>query len=315
MTRTRSAFVLASLLLAFVGARSAGAHESDLLSFIDLPPGFGPEGIAAGRGLLYVSNLRDGSVLTVDPRSGSRQVLVPPATGRFALGLALDQRTNNLFIADGPNGHLYVHDAISGAQRADYALASGTTIINAVVVTHDTVYVTDSANPAIYALPLGPAGRLPPPGAVRTIPLGGDFPVIPRAFNANGIVAAPNGGELIVVHTAAGKLFRVDPDTGLARTIDLGGGSVPNGDGLLLRGHTLYVVQNFSNQVAVVALAPDLRSGSIVRTITDPRFDVITSAALVADGLYLTNARYTTRPTPETIYSLVRVPLGCDEAR
>jgi len=38
----------------------------------------------------------------------------------------------------------------------------------------------------------------------------------------------------------------VDPDTGEASAIDLGGDAVPNGDGLLLRGHTLYVVPKTS---------------------------------------------------------------------
>ena len=42
----------------------------------------------------------------------------------------------------------------------------------------------------------------------------------------------------------AGRLFRIDPATGVTRAISLGTESVPNGDGILLTGKTLYVVQN-----------------------------------------------------------------------
>jgi hypothetical protein len=308
MTSRRSWFV--PHLVLFLLALARHAHARDDLPFIQLPPGFGPEGIATGHGRLYVGNLRDGSILTVDPRTGTGRPLVAPAAGRFALGLAIDERTDNLFVAGGPSGHVYVHDAATGASRADYALAGGNVLANGVVITRHAVYVTDSVNAAIYELPLGPGGALPPPGAVRTMALAG-LPTVPRAFNANGIVAVAGGKDLVLVHTSLGKLFHVDAATGLTAEIDLGGDTVPNGDGLWLRGHALYVVQNLSNQIAVVALAPDLRRGTIVRTISDPRFDVITSAARLGDGLYLTNARYTTRPTPDTVYSLVRVPLDC----
>jgi sugar lactone lactonase YvrE len=307
----RRSLVLSLALL--IGPSSLHADDTPSVSSIELPPGFSPEGIAAGRGpLLYVGNIRNGSVLAVDPRAGTSTLLVPPADGRIALGLALDARTNHLFVAGGPTGHALVYDGHTGVLIADYRLASGTTIVNGVVVTRAAVYFTDSALPAIHKLPLGPGGRLPAENEVETIPVGGDFPVVPRAFNANGIVAAPNGKDLIVVHTAAGKLFHVDPDGGVATTIDLGGASVPNGDGLVLRGHTLFVLQNFSNQITVIDLARDLSRGTVVDVLTDPRFDVITSGALWRSGLYVTNARFTTRPTPETLYQVVRVHLPDD---
>jgi sugar lactone lactonase YvrE len=313
MTNVRPSLVfLSSVLAAVLGHLPAHADQTHP-SILDLPPGFQPEGIAAGRrSELYVGNIHDGSILTLDPRSGDARILVPPAARRIALGLALDARTNDLFVAGGPTGHALVYDGVNGALIADYALGSGVSIVNGVVVTRDAVYFTDSAQPVIYQLPLGHGGHLPAQDQVRAIPLTGDFPVVPRAFNANGIVASPDGRTLIIVHTAAGKLFRVDPETGATAFIDLGGGSLPNGDGLVLRGHTLFVVQNLSNQIAVVALAAQLGRGTIVRTITDPRFDVITSAALVGDDLYVTNARYTTPPSADTVYSVVRVPIEDD---
>jgi hypothetical protein len=89
--------------------------------------------------------------------------------------------------------------------------------------------------------------------------------------------------------------------------IDLGGGSVPNGDGILLDGKTLYVVQNQLNQIAVVKLKSDLQSGEIVNLITDPAFRVPTTIAEFGSSLYAVNARFGTPPTPDTEYEIVRI--------
>jgi sugar lactone lactonase YvrE len=99
----------------------------------------------------------------------------------------------------------------------------------------------------------------------------------------------------------------VDPTTGTATRIDLGTGSVPNGDGILLQGKTLYVVQNVLNQIAVVKLDPDFTSGTIVDTITSPSFRVPTTIAKFGDALYAVNARFDTPPTPDSEYEVVRV--------
>ena len=69
--------------------------------------------------------------------------------------------------------------------------------------------------------------------------------------------------RLVVVQSATGKLFVVDAATGVTDEIDLGGRTLPNGDGLLLLGRTLYVVQNRLNAIAVVKLAADLSSGRV----------------------------------------------------
>ena len=110
-----------------------------------------------------------------------------------------------------------------------------------------------------------------------------------------------------IVNSTTGALYRVVPQTGEATQIDLGGDSVSAGDGLLLRGRTLYVVQNQLNQIAVVALAPDLSSGEVVGTITDPAFDIPTTVAAFGDALYAVNARFSTPATPSTPYTIVRV--------
>ena len=126
--------------------------------------------------------------------------------------------------------------------------------------------------------------------------------------NANGIAETPDGQALLIVQTATGLLFRVDPETGDATQVDLGGAVLTAGDGLLVSGRTLLVVQNRLNQVAVVRLDREGTEGEIVGLLTDPRFDVPTTVAAFGNRLYLPNARFTTPPTPTTTYSAVAIP-------
>ena len=142
--------------------------------------------------------------------------------------------------------------------------------------------------------------------ALRTIPLGGDYQHV-AGFNANGIVATADGAALIVVHSTLGVLYRVDPVNGAATSIDLGGASVSNGDGMLLEGHTLYVVRNRLNQIEVIDLEPDLSAGTVVETITNAEFDVPTTITRIGSAIYAVNARFATPPTPTTPYSIIRV--------
>ncbi len=156
------------------------------------------------------------------------------------------------------------------------------------------MYFTDSRRPWLYRLPLGDHGELPDASDVQTIPLSGDYVHDPTVGvnNLNGIVATPNGKMLIAVQSNTASLLRIDPSTGVADTIELTGGDATNGDGLLLVGRTLYVVQNFRNQVAVIHLAADLGSGTVVDHLSHSAFRVPTTIDKVSGRLYLPNARF-----------------------
>ena len=94
----------------------------------------------------------------------------------------------------------------------------------------------------------------------------------------------------------------------MARRIALTGGDVANGDGLELRGNTLWVVQNRLNRVAVVELRDDLLSGTVTTRLTDPELDVPTTVVDVAGRLWAVNARFGTAPSPSTRYDVVQLP-------
>ena len=142
---------------------------------------------------------------------------------------------------------------------------------------------------------------------MSTLQLSGDFQQ-QDGFNANGIDATDNGGTLVIVQSNTGKLFTVNPKTGATTAIDLGTESVPNGDGILLAGLTLYGVQNQLNQVAKIALRPGLRTGRVLKRISDAQLDVPTTVDAFGSRLYAINARFSTAATPTTAYWVTRLP-------
>ena len=107
------------------------------------------------------------------------------------------------------------------------------------------------------------------------------------------------------MNSASGVLYEVDPATGFALAIDVGGASLTMGDGMLLHGNTLYVVRNRLNEIVVIDLAADLSAGTVVDVITNPSFDTPTTMATFGNRLYAVNARFTTPPTPTTPYQVV----------
>jgi sugar lactone lactonase YvrE len=126
-------------------------------------------------------------------------------------------------------------------------------------------------------------------------------------FNANGIDATPDGKRLLVINSTTGILYNVDPRTGAAVAVDTGGVTLTQGDGILLRGKTLYVVRNQSNVIVELRMAPDFLSASQTDLLTDPDFDVPTTIAAFGSELYAVNARFSTPPTPDTAYDIVKV--------
>lgn len=83
--------------------------------------------------------------------------------------------------------------------------------------------------------------------------------------------------------------------------IPITGGTLENGDGLLLEGDTLYVVQNFNNQIAVVELEESeygQMGGHIERLITHPSLRVPTTIASFGNKLYVVNAKFDIAPPP-----------------
>jgi sugar lactone lactonase YvrE len=286
-----------------VVAIAAAAAAAAFPQVIDLPRGFQPEGIEVGRGTtFYVGSVANGAIFRGNLRTGTGAVLVAGQAGKAATGIELD-RFNRLFVAGAGTGDAYVYNARTGALLRTYDFAGSDTFINDVVVTRDAAYFTDSRKAVLYVVPIGTQGAL---GAFRTLQLSGDF-ALGSGFNLNGIDATANGKTLVAVQSNNGRLFRIDPETGVTRAISLGGESVPNGDGILLTGKTLYVVQNQLNRVAVIALSPDLGSGRVVTRLSDPDFAVPTTIDDHGRRLYAVNARFGVANPGSADYQVVQL--------
>ncbi|MET7571352.1 superoxide dismutase [Streptomyces sp. NPDC005492] len=291
-----------------VGTGTASANSSTAQASwpteFPLPDGFLPEGIAiGGRPYAYMGSRADGAIYRTDLRTGEGKVLSEGATGLVSVGLKLDH-DGLLYVADS-TGAARVVDSRTGEILTTYQLTPSTGhFINDVTLLGDRAWFTDSLDAVLHGVPRGRTGE------VTALPLTGDWVQTPGVNNANGIVGTPDGHDLIVVSSTPGKLYRVSLRTGAATEIALSGASdVANGDGLFRIGRTLYVVQNRLNRISVFDLDAEVTTATLRRTITDPRFDVPTTAARFGNRLYLVNARFTSPQTPETTFTAVAVPV------
>jgi sugar lactone lactonase YvrE len=307
--RTRHALTaIGAAVLAFAGgtvvttATAAPASATLLPKTIALPDGYQPEGIATSGTTFYVGSLVDGRIVRGNVLTGRVSPFVPGTAGGSTAGLEVSGHL--LFAAGAGSGTLKVYDLRTGRKLAERRVApAGESFINDVSVRKNAAYFTDSTKAQLYVLPFGPGGRF---GAVRVLSTPGI--TLGAGFNANGIETTPDGAALLVIQSNTGILFRVSPRTGVATPVDVGGADLTNGDGLLRRAGTLYVVRNVNNAIVKVALNQAGTRGRVIATITDPTLDVPATIAPFGPFLYAANARFTTPPTPTTPYHISRIP-------
>jgi hypothetical protein len=283
--------------------RGKGASKGHKPDVIALPNGFQPEGITTGkRHTFFAGSRATGAIYKGSLRSGKGAVLVEGGAGRAATGIKLD-RFKRLWVSGAGSKAIRVYDSRTGDEIRSYPVPEAG-FINDNVVTRRGVYFTDSQVQQLYFIPFGRKGAL---GELQRIPITGDF-VYGAGFNANGIEKAKGGRTLILVKSSdPGKLYTADAATGVTKEIALDK-PVTNGDGLLLKGRKLYVVLNRDNIVRELRLSKDLSSATTVRDITRAEFDTPTTIARSSGRKYVVNGKFSTTPTPDTPYEVVKVP-------
>jgi streptogramin lyase len=263
---------------------------------VDLVTGSQPEGITTGpAGTFFAGARTDGAIYSGDVRTGQLTQVVAGSAGTAAVGLFYDDRSGLLFVAGGRPAS----DTGEGRVTAyrDGAVAYQGTVpdagfLNDVVVTEDAAYFTDSFRASLVVVRLDAAGV--PTGAPTLLPLTGEY-VQPAGFGANGIRELPTG-DLVVV--SGGVLYSVDPVTGVADVIEVRGRQLTAGDGLVLDGSTLYVVNGYGgDEVAVLRLSADATRAQAVGVIRSAALDRPTTGALVDGSLYVVNGRFGTLAT------------------
>jgi hypothetical protein len=204
---------------------------------------------------------------------------------------------DRLWVAGGVTGRVFVYNARTGAEIADIRVAdAGAALLNDLIVTERAVYVTNSFAPVIHVVPLDESGGPGTPSALRvTGPAAASGTTFP---GLNGIEAARHDSVLIVNNTVLGGLYTVDPETGASEQIGLPAGAIAKGvaDGLLLRGRTLWVVENTANRLVKLRLSADLSTGVVAEVIDNDDvgglFRVPTTVARHGDDLALVNGRF-----------------------
>jgi hypothetical protein len=294
-------FAAAAAAAALVPAGRADAADevAPFPTVIPLPDNWLPEGIAIGEApFAYFGSRADGSIYRANLATGDGRVVHHgPGPAFPAVGLKIDHR-GRLFVSGGSAGDGRVIHAVDGRMLARYQFTGAPSFINDVALTPWGPFFTNSREAALYHLPIGTNGQLPAPDAFIRVPLSGEWEQLATGNNANGIARTPDGAGLLVVNSASALLYRVDPWTGFAVVVDLGGYPLQNGDGLLLNGRILYVVQNRLQILAVIRLDAEGTSGTLAARVElgDP-FNVPTTVARYVNGaagdrLYLPNAKF-----------------------
>jgi DNA-binding beta-propeller fold protein YncE len=271
---------------------------------IQLPQGFGPEGITTTkRHTFLVGSRESGAIYKGSLRTGEGDILVPPDDTFRATGMKVDKR-GRLFVSGAGSDLIRVFDVRDGDLIESFDV-DGAGFINDVILTRRGAYFTDSQVQQLYFIPFERGGEL---GDLVRIPITG-MEYTPGQFNLNGIEAARGGKTLIAVNSFTGELFAIDARAGSAAEIPVtgGDGELDEGDGILLKGRKLYVVENQDNRVTVVKLRRNLSSGRIVREIDSDLFQVPTTIARSGGRNYVVNAKFGSN-SPTQSYEVVRVP-------
>jgi superoxide dismutase, Cu-Zn family len=271
-----------------------------------------PEGIALApdASAVFTGSSSDGTIYKV-PLDGSeaQKFSLGGSPGRTsALGMSIDAN-GKLIVAGGGSGTVAILDTTTGmTERVLRSLEAPPSYINDLTVTEDgTVYITDSFRPFLYRFNANePGGVLEPWLDLSTTPI----EYQPGQINLNGIVSSADGTHLVTVQLVTGQLWHIDTATQAVSEITLEQ-PLTGGDGLILDGTTLYVMQNSLKQISVLELASDYSSATLSTTLQDPNFKFPTTAVLHGGELFVVNAQLDKQKTgaPVQPFYIARVAL------
>jgi Cu-Zn family superoxide dismutase len=274
-----------------------------------------PEGVAhiAGSNEFYVGATTDGTIFRGDLTTGEVDVFSAGGSdGRVsAVGMKVDE-SGRLVVVGGATGLVFAYDTTTGEMITQASTGSTEDqFLNDVAITPSgDAYITDSMQPVLYRLAATSDSSTPAAGGTLEpfLDFTGTALQYVEGFNLNGIVASADGQYLLVVQTNTGGLFRIEIATKTVQQVDLGGGMLMGGDGMVLDGTTLYVVN--SGKVSVVAMSDDLSSGMMVADFTDPSFSSPTTAAKEGNCLLIVNSQFANQGgTPQLPFTVSEVPI------
>jgi hypothetical protein len=298
---------------------------TSVLDIIALP--VRPEAIARGNGTTFYAGssnggpdtLINGMIVRGDFKTGVITTLVPAVTGKATSGLVFDPRSNLLYATETRGGAAGVYNATTGTKVTTFTfpvLAAPGNQINDVALGPDAVYFTNSFQPVMFRVALGVDGT--PAATFTTITLSGDYvhaaAAKPFNVNSNGIAVTTDGQYVLLDNMGGNKgvasanciasprapadsgcvsdILRVDPATGVAKRISVGGNKIYFVDGMRLYDHTLYVAQNFMDKITVFTLSVDYLTATFVKDIVSPNWIVPSSMVVFENSVFAINAGF-----------------------
>ena len=301
-THSRRLAALLALSAPLAAGGVAVAHSDDLASeqrrsgkasfTYTLPGGqVYPEGIAVTRDQkrFFVTSTTDGTIFRGSVKGRSARVFLPGGGDGRTTAVGIETMGDRLYVAGGQTGSVFIYEISSRELVRRVDTNTGGFINDIAVMRNGDVYATDSSRPNLYRIPA--AGAKP----VQAIEYPG---FAANAFNANGIARFDNR-TLLFVNTGSGRLYRLDSRTKRVTSVDLGGRTLTNGDGLEVRGRTLYVVRNRQELIAKVRLSRRARAGRLVSQTTDRSFRFPTTLDAARGRLLVVNSQFDRRTAGE----------------
>ena len=266
-----------------------------------------PEGVTTQPGTerFYVSSTTDGTIFRGKLGRATTRVFLAPGTNGRVNAAGLRATRTRLVVAGGATGLIFVYDLRT--RRLVRRLSTGTGgFVNDVAITpKGDAYATDSRRGFVFRVPAKLLRKRS--HKLKTLAPAFRLAQTPVGLFSNGIASAGRR-YLLVVGTTTGVLARIDLRSGQVQVVNLGGATLPGGDGIARRGHTLYVV-NAASRVAVLKMSRDWLSGQILSQITSPRFRFPTTAAVAGRRLLVVNSQFNARGgTPVLPFTVSAVP-------
>ncbi len=268
-----------------------------------------PEGVSydTATGKFYVGSTTDGTLYVGDVNNPAEMTIFSPCGADervVAVGTKVDSN-GKLWVAGGRTGKMWVYDTTDGSLVAQFTTPAGEAFINDMAITDSGVYFTDSFRPIIWRVT-----NLDAPEAEAWLDLTGSAINYTPGFNLNGIVATPDGKNLIVVHSIEGELYRINTETKEVFWVQTGTIPLTAGDGLAYVNGVVYVLRNSYAEIVRIDLAEDLNSGGGGEVTYSDLFIYPTTLAFTGNTFLVANSQFNNQGgSPILPFTVAQIPL------
>ncbi|MDT7580802.1 MAG: hypothetical protein QOK35_2066 [Pseudonocardiales bacterium] len=287
-----------AVLTSVVGASTAEAEDVGY----DLPEaGVFLEGIGldqATKTIYVTATNRDGTIYRGRAGDERLEVWQGPRAGDNGRGIDVDA-AGRVYVAGGPSAEVRVFSR-EGTLLAELPTGEAGSFLNDLRVGPDgTVYVTDSSLPRIWRVTVDGRGTW---RIEKWLDVSATIAYTPSLtdFDLGGIVVTDDERSIVTAQGTTGRLWRIDLATRAIARIPINGPDVVNADGLVLHGHDLYVVQNFSRQITKLRLAGNAGAARTEDTIPTPADRTFTTAKEAGGDLLVVDSKFGFTPEQAT---------------